>query len=129
VPLRIPLVDVLTDAGELLSTSADSAILSTTFPAWSRMSTGAGTSLAALVAAAGATWRVLTDGTVWVGVESWPTSTMKADAISYMPEASRRVVATLLPTILPGQVYDGEHVSVVQHVLTSRSIRTILHVE
>lgn len=129
VPLRIPVTDVLTDAGETLSATADAQVLALQLPAWSRMSQTARISLAALVMAGGATWRVLLDGTVWVGTETWPTSTMVADAISYEPEMSRRTVATLSPTILPCQVFQGERIAVVQHIISPDSIRTVLHTE
>lgn len=129
VPMRIPLADILADAGEKLSASSDQGLLGFQMPAWSRMSAVAGISLAALVAAVGATWRVLPDGTLWVGSESWPASTMQAVSISFEPEAKRRTVASLFPTILPGQTYGGEHVVFVQHLVTSRTLRTVLQTE
>jgi hypothetical protein len=129
VPMRIPLTDILNDAGEKLSSTADPTILAFQMPAWSRMSAIAGVSLAALVAAAGANWRVLTDGTLWVGTESWPPSTMQAVAVSYEPEAKRRTFASISPTVLPGQTYGGEHVVFVQHLITSRTLRTVLQLE
>lgn len=129
VPLRIPVSDVLSDAGEQLSNTADAGVLSTQLPAWSRMSDVAGISLAALVDAAAATWRVLLDGTVWVGTETWPTSNMTALAISYEPERLLRTVASLSPTVLPGQLFGGQRIALVRHVLTSDAIRTVLQTE
>jgi hypothetical protein len=127
--LRLPLQDVLTDAGEKLSPTSDPGVLAFQMPAWSRMQAVAGASLAALVNAAGATWRVLTDGSVWVGFETWPASTMTAVGISFESESKRRTVASLLPSVLPGQVYQGERVDFVQHLIASRSLRTMLHLE
>lgn len=129
VPMRIPLQDILTDAGETLSATADAAALAFQMPAWSRMSTVAGVSLAALVTAVGASWRILPDGTVWVGTVAWPASTMQAVAISYEPEAKRRTVASLSPTVLPGQTFDGDRIAFVQHIVTSRDLRTVLQLE
>jgi hypothetical protein len=129
VPLRIPLTDVLTDAGEHLSATADPTVLALQLPAWSRMSQVAGLSFAALVDAAGATWRILLDGTAWVGIETWPTSNMTALAMSYEPERFRRTVATLIPTVLPGQVFEGERVALVQHVIAPSSFRTVLEID
>jgi len=128
-PLRIPLQDILTDAGEKLSAAADAATLAFQVPAWSRMQGIAGASLAALVAVTGSSWRIVTDGSVWVGPEAWPKSDMVAAAISFEPEAKRRTVASLLPTVLPGQVFDGQHIVFVQHVIETRGLRTVLHLE
>jgi len=129
VPLRIPLQDVLTDAGEKLSPAADAATLAFQVPAWSRMRAVASASLAAIAAVTGASWRVLSDGTVWVGPESWLKSDMVASAISFEPEARRRTVASLTPKILPGQVFEGERVVFVQHLIDSDGLRTVLHLE
>jgi len=127
--LRLPLVDLLTSAGEALSPTSDAGVLAYQMPAWSRMQGIAGASLAALLAVPAASWRVLPDGTVWVGNETWKPSNMSAVAISYEPESRRRTVASLVPTILPGQTYDGAQVGFVQHVLTPRALRTVLLLE
>jgi hypothetical protein len=129
VPLRIPLQDVLTDAGERLSSAADQDTLGFQVPAWSRMQAIAGISLAAIAAVTGASWRMLSDGSVWVGAETWPKSAMQAAATSFEPEAKRRTVASLAPIVLPGQVFDGEHVAFVQHLIDARTLRTVLHLE
>lgn len=129
VPLRIPLTDVLVDAGEQISPMADVQVLAQQLPAWSRMSQVAGLSLVALVNAAAASWRVLLDGTVWVGTEAWPTSLMVAEAVSFEPELFRRTVASLAPIVLPGQVYEGQRIALVRHVLSPIAIRTVLHTE
>lgn len=129
VPLRIPLQDVLTDAGEKLASTADQATLNFQVPAWSRMQDLAAASLAAIAAVTEASWRVLTDGTVWIGPEQWPTSDMVASAISFEPEEKRRTVASLAPQILPGQVFEGDRVVFVQHLIDSDGLRTVLHLE
>jgi hypothetical protein len=128
-PLRLPLQDLLTDCGERLSTDSDAATLAFQLPAWLRMQGVAGPQLRALVDSAGATWRALSDGSIWVGVERWPQSSMQALAIGYEADRKRRTVASLNPTIFPGQVYQGQRVVYVEHVLGSRSLRTVLEVE
>jgi hypothetical protein len=128
-PFRLPLLDVLTDAGEQLAPSADPGILAAQMPAWSRMSSTAGVSLAALVESVGAAWRVLLDGTVWIGTESWPASTMAAIAVLWRPEARTRVVASLAPTVLPGQTYNGERIRYVRHLVAPDKLRTELQIE
>src|SRR4051812_3274157 len=68
VPLRIPLADLLTAAGEKLSPTADPAILGLQLDQWSRMRGPAGRSLEALLRGRG-DWRALADGSFWVGTD------------------------------------------------------------
>ncbi len=134
VPLRIPLMDALAAVGETLSPSADSATLNTLLPKWSRPQRTAGVELGALVVAVpGAVWRVLPDGTIWVGQETWPTSSIEFEEIEFEPSIGRLEVGSDLPQISPGQVFAGEgepyansRVSTVEHIADANRLRNFL---
>jgi hypothetical protein len=70
--LKIIVADILSEAGETLSSTADASVLSHVVARWERTAGTAGYSLTAALDDAGATWRVLSDGTVWVGKDTFP---------------------------------------------------------
>lgn len=132
VPLRIPLADCLVGSGETLSPSADAATLGTLLPKWVRPQRSAGNELQALLAAAKvAAWRVLPDGTIWVGPETWPTVTIDYQEIEFLPHLNRLEFGADVPAIAPGQVftgasddpYSGRKISSVEHVADAQGVR------
>lgn len=131
--LRIPLLDILTLAGEKLSPKADTAVLGKVFNRWARGNTTAGQSIASLVESAGpdVSWRVQRDGTFWIGRELWTPNPLKYDLISDEPTLNRfRFASSGPPDIQPGQsLIDGRHVSYVQHSFDARLLRTTVWVE
>ncbi len=132
VPLRLPLLDVLGVAGEALAPSADPAAMATTLVFWQAVAQPAGQALASLVQAAdGApTWRVLPDGTVWVGRETWPACRLADfDQTDEDPELGRLELAADEPAIDPGQVFLGRRVSYVEHQVDARRIRHLVWFE
>jgi hypothetical protein len=131
VPLRLPLNDALTAGKEKLSTTADPAVTSFTLTNWSSMQGSVGAQLALLVrAVSGATWRVLPDGTVWLGFESWPTSTLPDSVpISTDPEQQRITIASDAPAVLPGTIFQGSKISRVEHSIAPWGVRTTLYTE
>lgn len=64
------LADALRESGEALS--ASSGALTNVCRLWHRVEGAAARTVAAVAAAAGYGWRVLADGSVWLGAESWP---------------------------------------------------------
>jgi hypothetical protein len=140
VTLRIPLLDALNDAGETLSPTADTALLGTLLQAWSRMQAQASSVVGSLVQVVPNTvWRVLLDGTTWVGFESWPSATLSdLWPIQSEPEKGRITIASVAPSILPGTTFQysapGQgaqslRVSSVHHVIRPFELRTVLYSE
>lgn len=142
VPLRIPLNDALSDASEKLSNLSDASVLSYQLPAFSRMQVSAGTVIRSLMSIAPGTpaWRMLLDGSVWVGYEQWATNkTIDYRLISTEPERGRITISSIDPTILPGTSFSYtaprassvtvSKVSYVRHLLTPDLIRTTLYLE
>jgi hypothetical protein len=129
VPMRIPLLDVLAAAGETLAPNSDSAALSTVLPFWQAVAQPANGAMASLIkAAAGAvTWRVLPDGTVWVGPETWPASKLvNYDEIHFEPHLGRAELAADDPSIAPGETFEGRRVSYVEHQVDARRLRHLV---
>jgi hypothetical protein len=129
--VRLPLSEILSGAGETLASSSDSATLSQRLAFWIRMEGKAGESLVYLLSTAGIPcWRVLPDGTVWVGTESWPVSKLEDfQVLSEDPHLGRYEVYAREPAVFPGEVWNSRKVSVVEHRFTSRKLTTSLWVE
>jgi len=119
--VRHIVADLLRDSGEKLSTTSSADILGTELEAWDTMDAPTGSMLAAICAVVGngANWRVLADGTVWIGVEAWPDSGIDSRTITLDGANAASVVGTDLPTLLPGTLLDGRRVDTVQHDLAN----------
>lgn len=131
VPLRIPLADLVADAGERLAGTSDAAILSTDLPAWTRTRESASRALGSLLAAAGSpSWRILPDGTLWVGPETWPESRIEEWTIT-ADHAHNAVLElhSLAPAVFPGETFDGRRVVRVEHHISARRMLTRVQVE
>lgn len=127
VPLRVPLVDILSAAGETLAASADPAALSTPLDFWQARASSCAEALAALLDAAKvAAWRVLADGTVWVGAEQWPATAQASgtwDQLELEPALGRATLAIDAPVLAPGEVLAGRRISYVEHQVDGSRVR------
>ncbi len=128
-PARLVWDDLLRTAGEAAASSADAGLLSTTLPAWCVRGASIGMQLDELVVALGATWRVLVDGTIWVGQESWPEADVDLELMELSPPEDRAMFKCEAPALLPGTVLDGRRVSRVEHLIGEASVRTIAYYE
>jgi hypothetical protein len=105
---RIVLQDLLATAGETLSPSVDSSLLAALLPFWVTTSAPVGFQVAQVAAAVGAdAWRVLPDGTLWLGMESWPVETPSTLNVSAIDTRLRRFRCGLADggMVLPGTCY------------------------
>jgi hypothetical protein len=124
---RILAMDILAGAGEQLSPTADGSMLATILPAYARLEGGAGAALYTLVAVLDASWRVLADGSVWIGREQWPACPLTDDQMMDLaPEDGRASFGVELPSALPGTTFEGQRIGRVVHRLTADKIRTEL---
>jgi len=64
--------DALSESGEALSGTSSGLAIACRL--WHRTEGAAARTVAAVAAAAGYGWRVLADGSVWLGVEGWPAA-------------------------------------------------------
>lgn len=129
VPLRIPLASILSGAGESLSSTADTATLTKNLTGWSRRAGRAGEAIAELAREGDAAWRVLADGTVWIGPETWPELSVLASGIREDPANDTAELSTDLPQLRPGVTFSGRHVSAVTHRFDAARVRTVIHYE
>jgi hypothetical protein len=130
---RVVATDILSAAGETLSLAISPALLALPLAAWTRTKGSASTQLLALLGAFGdgVTWRVLADGSVWLGAESWvPAPALEHDLLEKDERAGRWALAALEGhRLLPGQTFEGRHISAVEHTLSAEAIRTHLFFE
>ena len=122
---RTVLGGIAQDAGETLSPTIATELLDTELPAWVRPRMRGTLALDALGEALGAAWRVLADGTVWMGVETWPeVDVPTAILLSDEPLDSSRTVACDVfdPTLAPGVTWMGQKVDVVWWKLSGNQL-------
>jgi hypothetical protein len=125
IPGHVPVVDVLAEGGEQLSSTASSAELGAILPFWTRPAGIVSEGLEQLVDELGAAWRVLGDGSVWVGVESWPVVNPKGIILlDSVGSEGRIAIADEWPTILPGCTFRDRRVSRVEIEITPSQTRT-----
>lgn len=130
IPARIPVNEALAAGKEKLSESADAGKLGTQLAFWTRPEGTVGDAFQVLVNELNATWRVLADGTVWLGDEKWPDSkTKQVHILDEAPEAGRLTLSSEAPDLLPGTVLDGRKISRVEHSIAPSSIITTAWVE
>lgn len=132
--LKLPLSELLTAAGETLAATSDATVLATQLRSWARFQTSAGSAMAALVhgVSTTASWRVLPNGTVWVGAEYWPASALLPPQYALTkddPNHNRQEIAADVPAVYPGQTFAGRKVSVVEHRVRADRIRTLVYFE
>lgn len=120
--------DILRDSGETLSVEADSAILAQRLDSWHRGGDrrSGRNSLNLLLDKFGATWRVLRDGTIWIGVDAWPEVEPDGTVLDDDWGDGSIMLAPDTPTMVPGIVVRGQRVEEVLHSLTPQGLRTEL---
>lgn len=121
-PASLVVGDILREAGELLSSS--SASLAAMLRHWPRSAGPAGRALGAILEALGYSWRVLTDGKLWVGVDAWPASDAVGDVLYAHGHGARSVSpADGSPLLLPGTTFGGERVASVTYDIKAKATR------
>lgn len=122
---RLLVEDVLQAAGEALSSTVDAALLqTTTIASWMRVEATGAAALGRIAAAFGWTWRVLPDGTIWVGVESWREHTGPAP-YDHGGGDGASLVSTLSDgeLLVPGVTLQGRQVWRVVHRVDGETVR------
>lgn len=123
IPASTVLRDALAVGGETLSGTVTEA--SGVLPFWTRHESTVGEAFEECVAHLGLTWRVLDDGSVWAGKETWPEAALGAQAtiLTESPAERTAVMADAL-TLRPGVKLDGRHVGRVELALAPEGART-----
>lgn len=113
--------------GETLSSTVDATFTATNLTAWSVLEMPISQALQLLIdfVSPGLNWRILADGTLWVGSESWPSSSAAYDLLTQDPTHGQYDLGVESPVIVPGVSLDGVgNVDRVEHRISSDSIRT-----
>jgi hypothetical protein len=124
---RQVLQDALAAGGEGLAGSADGAVLDAQLPAWVRLAGTVGDAVWSLVELAGATWRVLPDGAIWVGTDAWtvvPEDGIDVEREDPTNQALEVALEDLL--VLPGSTFAGQKISGATYKLDDSSLRARL---
>lgn len=129
VPARIVATDLIRGAGETLATSADPAALGTMLSTWTVAGGSAADALRHLLTTLNTSWRVLPDGTIWIGAETWPTQRLDHEVVDVSPAEGWSEVWSERLSLMPGVTLDGQRVSYVEHHIAPRRIRTRFWIE
>lgn len=121
--------DILRESGESLAPGSET---SRKLSAWQRLKGPAAHSLVKLVDHAGLAWRVLGDGKIWIGTETWPAVEPNAEVLDEDWMMGTQNIAPAddfadVAALLPGTTFGGHRIEQVVHHYEPRSIRTILH--
>jgi len=115
VTARSVVLDTLAAAGERLAATSDTAILGRVLPYWTRIAGRADEALSVLTDDLGCLWRVLDDGSVWIGAEAYPEVTLDADEIDLDGGAQTVVIAPTSLSLRPGVTLNGRRVGRVEY--------------
>jgi hypothetical protein len=126
-PLRLPVGSALDEAGEMLSTASDEAVLAHTLAAWTRGEGRAAREMDALTYSAGAVWRVRDDGTVWVGIDTWTDLDLSHHVTEVDVAGRYREIATSTYSVRPGMTLDGFKIVSVTYRITAEKVRVEIH--
>jgi hypothetical protein len=129
VTVRTPLHALLSAVGETLAASSDATALGAYLERWSREKGPAGTALAHLAEAAGADWRALDDGTIWLGTDTYPEVDLSEDDYELMEDRPSEYLVTISTEQFPAQLRPGttfldRRVEFVEYNLSPRSLTT-----
>lgn len=129
--LRDPLSEIMRASGETQSTTIAAAVLSVPLPSWTLGKCSAKRALDQLATAASQYlgqaigWRVLPDGTVWLGSESWPAAELPDGAVisQNTPAAGRAVIGGATLFLAPGVDLEGiGRIAGVDHDITPHGL-------
>lgn len=123
--VRILLGDILREAGETMSGAIDPKLLGRTIATWSRMMGTAGRALATLLEFLLVSWRVLEDGSVWIGTVPWGPSSLEGKVtITRQNEATARAtVAAESAELRPGTTLEGRRIVFVDYAFSDSGVR------
>jgi hypothetical protein len=124
--VRVVLSEILRQTGEILSPAADASFLGTVLEHWTIWRGPAGDAIERLFDRLPATarWRILDDGTLWVGAEAWPASGITGfTEISRSPEDEVVNYALEIPYLQPGTMLGAEKVDACEIVISAAKAR------
>jgi hypothetical protein len=107
--------DILKACGEDLSDLSDGPTLERTLPRYHYSAMSAKQALTAIADQVDAAWRVLRDGTVWFGAETWPEVEPEGTVTNETWSNGHLTMASETPDMVPGTVFQGQKIEHVTH--------------
>lgn len=118
----------LTAASETLSSTSDAVTLANQLDFWERSSRTTGQELDALARVTGLEWRVLADGSIFIGSSTWAASALTDyQVMDHTADTGKMVIAANDPVVFPGELFAGIRVSLVVHSITDAGTRTEIY--
>lgn len=126
--VRMVLADLAREAGEAVSSTIAATVLDTALDAWARERGTAVAALRALADTLGLAWRVLADGSLWLGAETWAAVEVEHALLRDAPAEDRVELATehLPAGLAPGTTFLGRRVSYVEHHVGAAEATTVV---
>lgn len=122
----IVLADLMAETGERLSPLSDPVVLAYVLPQWFRFGNVEDAIEELVVDKIGANWRVLRDGTIWVGTDTFPQRSYDV-VIEDRDDQQKKLVAAAETTLIePGVVFEGRQIVEVTHRITEAGLRSEL---
>lgn len=121
--VREVLRSLLTSAGEALSPSSDAALLERLLPHWTRARGTSAAALSILAEHLGASWRVIDDGSVWVGRVMARRVDSTALVLDEFHDRGWKWAAVDRLDLFPGAQVDSDVVRQVQYVIDEGHLR------
>lgn len=123
VTAGLVLADLLTEVGERLSTDTQPQVLAYLLAQWLRFGR-AEDALDDLVRdELGATWRVLRDGSLWAGVDLYPSQEVEHVIIEESGALRKITIAPSRTDLSPGRMFLGRQVEQVTYTLSEEGLR------
>jgi len=129
IPLRVLLQDLAKESGETLA--PETALWARSLTRWTRPAVTMAQALNQVLAPLGGVWRVLDDGTVWVGEESWPeVNQRRTDVVlDELPGSGLFVLAPESPWLRPCVTFRGRRVCHVTYEVSPKGVRASLYLD
>jgi len=132
--VRLPLQEIIASVGESLSSTSDQSVLSKTLPNWIRRAGDADSLINALCDKAGSIWRMLPDGSLFVGTNKWvQANSFDFDLLNPLPTYGAAMFAVQNFGVLPGERFpvtpldiSGRKVACCQYKLEDDSLRLLV---
>lgn len=115
VKIGTVVADVLKECGEDLSDVSNKAVLERKLERWQVSGGAAQEALTRLAEHTGCAWRVMRDGTVWFGEETWPEVEPAGTVTQESWHEGHVELASETPNMVPGTVYRGQKIEQVTH--------------
>ena len=109
---------------ETLSTESDDALLGSVLPSYHRIEGAASHALTTVLSKIGASWRVLADGTVWIGKDTYPELSIPHVLEDEDWFSGILNIAPETPALRPGVTFLGHKIEEVVHYASPGKLRT-----